>query len=115
MALTNKKRYPNTVARRKIASPGVEAQRPPQTPITILGVTVGATSVVTFNQTVFLSKPALWPNNAGNMPLTSSQTASDKVTLTYPASPATTSIIVPFESQAVRNSAGGYVISGTFS
>lgn len=115
MALTNRKRFPNTVARRKIGAPGVEAQRPPQTPITITNTTPGDTSVFTFDQAVSLAGIPQWPNNAAHMPESAELTAPDELTLTYPMADTTTAITVPFQSEGVRNTAGGYVISGTFS
>lgn len=115
MALTNRRRYPNTVSRRKISGIGAEAQRPPQTPITITATTPGDTTVVEFDQAVILKGIPQWPNNSASMPLTAVLTAPDELTLTYPAPDTTTAITVPFEDPGVRNGGGGYVSPGTFS
>lgn len=115
MALTSKKRYPNTAARRKISGIGAEAQRPKQTPITITNTTPGDTTVVTFDQVVILNGIPQWPNNSSHMPEAAEMTAPDELTLTYPAADTTTTITVPFEEPAVRNGGGGYVTPGTFS
>jgi hypothetical protein len=115
MPLGNKKRYPNTVARRKISGVGAEAQRPTQTPILITDTVPGDTTTVTFNGAVFLTGIPQWPNNSGHVPEAAVMTSPTVLTLTYPTADTTTSITVPFQEPAIRNTGGGYVVPGTFS
>lgn len=115
MGLTKRKRYPNTVARRKMAGSQSAANMiTRRTPIVIEDCTPGDTTVVTFDQAVILQGIPQWPNNSGHMPEAAELTAPNELTLTYPTPDTTTEIIVPFESPAVRNGAGGYVLPGTF-
>ena len=115
MGLTTRRRYPNTVSRRKISGVGAEAQLPRRTPITITNTSPGDTTVITFDQAVSLVGIPQWLNNSGHVPTAAELSAPDELTLTYPTPDTTTSIVVPFEDPAVRNGAGGYVSPGTFS
>lgn len=114
MALTSKKRYPNTVSRRKLPSIGTQTQRPSQTPVRIVDVTLGTTTVVEFDQAglVVFGIPQ-YASQLGALPTACVVTAPNEVSLTYAVAP--TSITVPFEDPAVRNGGGGYVQPGTFS
>lgn len=114
MALTNKKRYPNVTSRRKIPSIGSQAQRFEQTPITIVSVTLGTSTVVEFDQAVPVLKGIpQYASQLGALPTAAAKTAPNEITLTYAVAP--TSIVVPFEDPGVRNGGGGYVSPGTFS
>lgn len=115
MALTSKRRYPNTATRRKVGLIGQSAQLPRRTPITITNTAPGDTTVVTFDQAVILDGIPQWPNNSGHVPEAAVLTGPAELTLTYPTADTTTAITVPFESPAVRNGGGGYVLPGTFS
>jgi len=114
MPLTRRKRYPNTVDRRKVSAIGSSSRLARRTPIEITGATPGDTTVVTFDQAVILSGIPQWPNNSGHVPTAAVLTGPAEVTLTYPTPDTTTSFVVPFEDPAVRNGAGGYVQPGTF-
>lgn len=115
MALTAKRRYPNVATRRKVGLLGQSAQLPRRSPITILTLTPGASTVVTFDQAIpVLNGIPQWPQNTGAMPTAAELTAPDELTLTY-AAPVPTSVTVPFEEPAVRNGSGGFVSPGTFS
>lgn len=115
MALTSKRRYPNAVARRKISGVGAESNRPRRTPITVVSVVPGDTSVITFDQVITCKGVAGYTNNDGHLALTSEITAPNELTVTFPGADTTTTITIPFEDPCVRNGAGGYVVPGTFS
>jgi len=115
MPLGNKKRYPNTVARRKISGVGAEANRPKQTPITITNTVPGASTVLTLD-TALISLKGIpqFESQTGLLPTAAEVTGPGEITLTYVGT-TPTSIIVPFEDPAIRSTGGGYVSPGTFS
>jgi hypothetical protein len=89
----------------------------PVTPINVVNANKsGAVLTISFNQSVTLKgTPAYTTNLAGVTAILASMTTPTTLALTFSAALTTaTSLIVPFEDPAIRNSWGGFVSPGTF-
>ncbi|MCI0365030.1 MAG: hypothetical protein L0219_14225 [Phycisphaerales bacterium] len=94
------------------------ANRPqPTTPIGIVSATKNvAVLTVVFNQPVTLKGiPAYTTNLAGINPISAVLTNPTTLTVTFSATIATaTTLNIPYEEKAIRNSSGGFVQDSTF-
>ena len=115
MGLGTRKRYPNTVARRKMgASFSASNMLTRRTPIVVnSSVAGGHTITITFDQTVSLVGIPQILNDSLHLPTAAVRTAPNVVELTY-ADVTSTDFIVPFEDAAIRNNAAGYVLAGSY-
>lgn len=115
MPITRRKRYPNSVARRKVSGVGAEARLARRTPITP-NMTAGTTSTATveFGQPIILSGIPQYLSSNSTLPVSVSLLTTTSITLVYPLGSAIVSVSIPFEDPAVRNNAGGYVIPGIY-
>ena len=89
----------------------------PATPIGIATVTkAGSVMTIVFNQPVALKGvPQYTTNLPGITPLSAALTAPTTMALTFSAAIATaTTLNIPSEEPAVRNSSGGFVSPSTF-
>ena len=89
----------------------------PTTPVSVVSATKGTTIVtVVFNQPVGLKGvPAYTTNLAGISALSAAQINPTTIAVTFSASIATgTTLNIPYEEPAVRNSSGGFVKDSTF-
>jgi hypothetical protein len=90
---------------------------PLATPIGIASVTKsGSVMTIVFNQAVTLSGvPQYTTNIAGANPLSAALTAPTTVAVTFSAAVATaTTVNIPHEDPAIRNTSGGFVSPSTF-
>jgi hypothetical protein len=94
------------------------ANRPqPTAPIQVtLAVAAMAVLTVTYNQAVCLAGvPKYSVDVVGATPVSAAQTGPTTVAITYSTSiAAATSVTIPYEDPAVRNSSGGFVATSTF-
>jgi hypothetical protein len=94
------------------------ANRPvPTTPIGIVSATKSvAVLTVVFNQAVTLKGiPAYTTNLPGITPISAVMTNATTLTVTFSATIATaTTLNIPYEESAIRNSSGGFVAAATF-
>jgi hypothetical protein len=89
----------------------------PTVPIGIVSVTKATTTMtIVFNQPVTLKGiPQYTTNLAGITPISAALTAPATLSLTFSASVATaTTLNIPAEEPAIRNSSGGFVSPSTF-
>ena len=89
----------------------------PTVPIGIVSATKAvAVLTVVFNQPVMLKgTPAYTTNLAGPVPLSAVMTNPTTLTVTFSATIATaTTLNIPYEEPAIRNSSGGFVAAATF-
>jgi hypothetical protein len=89
----------------------------PTVPIGIVSVTKATTTMtIVFNQPVSLKGiPQYTTNLAGVTPISAALTAPSTLSLTFSASIATaTTLNIPAEEPAIRNSSGGFVSPSTF-
>jgi len=94
------------------------ANRPqPTSPIAITAATKsGSVLTVTFNQPVGLKGvPQYSVGVAGADPLSAALTSPNVLALTFDAAiTSATTVTIPYEEPAVRNSSGGFVATSTF-
>lgn len=86
-------------------------------PILISSVTKSTTLLtIVFNQSITLSGvPKYTTNLAGVTPVSVAMTGPTTIAITFSATiAAATTINIPYEEPAVRNSSGGYVYPSTF-
>jgi hypothetical protein len=89
----------------------------PTTPIVITSCTKAAEVLtIVFNQAVTLDGvPAYTTNLAGITAISAALTAPNTIEVTFSATVATaTTLTIPYEEPAVRNSSGGFVSTSTF-
>src|SRR5688572_30369978 len=89
----------------------------PTVPIGIVSATKNvAVLTVVFNQPVLLKGiPQITTNLAGVNPISAAITAPNTLTVTFSATIATaTTMNIPYEEPAIRNSSGGFVAASTF-
>src|SRR5688500_5265217 len=89
----------------------------PTTPIVITGCTKSvAVLTIVFNQAVTLDGvPAYTTNLADITAISAALTAPNTIQVTFSATVATaTTLNIPYEEPAVRNSSGGFVSTSTF-
>lgn len=116
MALTKRARYKNATLRRQQFSPGSANLRPRRTPIVpTIGAISGSTLPVTFPEPVIYSGSLPGWTTTTRSVTAVSVTSPTTVTLTFSgALTGTSPLSVPFEDQAFRNLAGGYVQPGAY-
>lgn len=114
MIKRNTVHYNKNPQRRKIGGGlAAENENCPRTPIAVVDVTLGTTTVVELDQSVVLNGIPQYASSLGALPTAAAIGASPNlVNLTYAVAPL--SLSVPFEDHAIRNGAGGYVQPGTF-
>lgn len=100
-------------AARVTVAPGASNRLARRTPIAVTTSNrVLSTKVIVFDQPVILKGVPQY-TVAGNLPTAAVRGPENTVTLTYAAAPIDP-VVIPFEDPAVRNSAAGYVLAGTY-